>query len=130
MRLRWPPLFWRTFLLILLLIAASMAAWVPSVRVFEREPRARQIAQQVVSIVNTTRSALVYSDPARRRELLADLAENEGIRVVPLEPGDQVVVLPDDALVSLVTRNVRAKLGPATRLAAQVNGLTGVWVSF
>jgi two-component system osmolarity sensor histidine kinase EnvZ len=130
LRLRSPPLFWRTFLLILLLIAASMAAWVPSVRVFEREPRARQIAQQVVSIVNTTRSALVYSDPARRRELLADLAENEGIRVVPLEPGDQVVVLPDDALVSLVTRNVRAKLGPATRLAAQVNGLTGVWVSF
>jgi len=128
--LRSPPLFWRTFLLILLLIAASMAAWVPSVRVFEREPRARQIAQQVVSIVNTTRSALVYSDPGRRRELLADLAENEGIRVVPLEPGDQIVALPDDALVSLVTHNVRSRLGPATRLAAQVNGVAGVWVSF
>ena len=130
MTLRSPPLFWRTFLLILLLIAASMAAWVPSVRVFEREPRARQIAQQVVSIVNTTRSALVYSDPGRRRDLLADLAENEGIRVVPLEPSDQIVALPDDALVRLVTRNVRAKLGPGTRLAAQVNGLAGVWVSF
>ena len=130
MRLRSPPLFWRTFLLILLLFAACVAAWWPTVRAFEREPRARQIAQQVVSIVNTTRSALVYSDPERRRYLLIDLADNEGIRVVPLEPGDQVVLLPDDALVKLVTRNVRAKLGAATRLASEVNGVPGVWISF
>jgi two-component system osmolarity sensor histidine kinase EnvZ len=130
LRLRSPPLFWRTFLLILLLFAACLAAWWPTVQVFEREPRARQIAQQVVSIVNTTRSALVYSDPERRRYLLADLAENEGIRVVPLEPADQIVPLPDDALVNLVTRNVRAKLGSATRLAAEVNAVPGVWISF
>ncbi len=130
MRLRSPPLFWRTFLLILLLFAASMAAWWPTVQVFEREPRARQIAQQVVSIVNTTRSALVFSDPGRRRDLLNDLADNEGIRVVPLEPGDQLMPLPDDALVRLVTRNVRAKLGPATRLASEVNGVPGMWISF
>jgi len=128
--LRSPPLFWRTFLLILMLIVASMTAWLPTVRVLDREPRARQIAQQVVSIVNTTRSALIFSDPSRRRELLADLAENEGIRVVPLEPADQVQPLPDQAIVALITRNVRAKLGPATRLAAQVNGVPGVWVSF
>jgi two-component system osmolarity sensor histidine kinase EnvZ len=130
LRLRSPPLFWRTFLLILLLFAAGLAAWWPTVRVFEREPRARQVAQQVVSIVNTTRSALVYSDPERRRYLLTDLAENEGIRVVPLEPGDQVVPLPNDQLASLVIRNVRAKLGPATRLASEVNGVPGVWISF
>jgi two-component system osmolarity sensor histidine kinase EnvZ len=130
LRLRSPPLFWRTFLLILLLFAASMAAWWPTVQVFEREPRARQIAQQVVSIVNTTRSALVFSDPGRRRDLLNDLADNEGIRVVPLEPGDQLMPLPDDALVRLVTRNVRAKLGPATRLASEVNGVPGMWISF
>jgi two-component system osmolarity sensor histidine kinase EnvZ len=130
LRLRSPPLFWRTFLLILLLFAACLAAWWPTVRVIEREPRARQIAQQVVSIVNTTRSALVYSDPQRRRYLLSDLADNEGIRVVPLEPSDQVEPLPDNPLVSPVSRNVRSKLGPATRLASEVNGVPGVWVSF
>jgi two-component system osmolarity sensor histidine kinase EnvZ len=130
LRLRSPPLFWRTFLLILLLFAASLGAWWPTVQVFEREPRARQIAQQVVSIVNTTRSALVYSDPERRRYLLNDLADNEGIRVVPLEPSDQVVPWPDVALVRLVTRNISAKLGAATRFASEVNGTPGVWVSF
>jgi len=130
LRLRSPPLFWRTFLLILLLFAACMAVWWPTVRAFEREPRARQIAQQVASIVNTTRSALVFSDPERRRYLLNDLAENESIRVVPLEPGDQTVALPDDPTIRLVTRNVRAKLGAATRLASEVNGVPGFWVSF
>ena len=130
MTLRSPPLFWRTFLLILLLIAASLTAWLPMVHVLEREPRAHQVAQHVVSIVNTTRSALIFSDPGRRRELLADLAENEEIRVVPLEPGDNVEPLPTDAFVTLVTGYLRASLGPATRLAARVNGVPGVWVSF
>jgi len=129
-KLRSPSLFWRTFLLILLLIAASLAAWVQSFRVFEREPRARQIAQQVVSIVNLTRSALLYSDPATRRFLLAELADDEGIRVVPLEPTDQVKPFPDFPLIGLVSKQVIERLGPDTRMAAEVNGVAGIWVSF
>jgi hypothetical protein len=60
-----PGLFWRTFLLILLLLAASTLAWLQSFRVFEREPRAQQLAQQMISIVNITRSALLYSPTTR-----------------------------------------------------------------
>lgn len=130
MKLRSPSLFWRTFLLILLLIAASLAAWVQSFRVFEREPRAQQIAQQVVSIVNLTRSALLYSDPAARRFLLAELADDEGIRIVPLEPADQVKPFPDIPLIGLVSKEVVERLGPDTRIAAEVNGIAGIWVSF
>lgn len=130
MMLRSPSLFWRTFLLIVLLILASLAAWVQSFRVFEREPRAHQIAQQVVSIVNITRSALLYSDPALRRELLAELADNEGIRIVPLEATDRTEDFPDRPLVKLVHDEVVAQLGPQTRLAAAVNGVPGNWVSF
>ena len=130
MNLRSPSLFWRTFLLIVLLILASLAAWVQSFRMFEREPRARQIAQQVVSIVNITRAALLYSDPALRRDLLMELADNEGIRIVPLEPGDQTVALPEGPLLQLVREQVVAELGPQTRLAAAVNGVPGNWISF
>jgi two-component system osmolarity sensor histidine kinase EnvZ len=130
MNLRSPSLFWRTFLLIVLLILASLAAWVQSFRVFEREPRARQIAQQVVSIVNITRSALLYSDPALRRDLLAELADNEGIRIVPLEAADQVQEFPDAPLLRMVREQVVAELGPQTRLAAAVNAVPGNWVSF
>lgn len=130
MKLRSPSLFWRTFLLILLLIAASLAAWVQSFRVFEREPRAQQIAQQVVSIVNLTRSALLYSDPAVRRLLLAELADAEGIRIVPLEPNDQIRPFPEIPLIGLVSKQVIERLGPQTRIAAEVNGVAGIWVSF
>jgi len=130
MRLASPTLFWRTFLLIALLIAASLVAWLQSFRVLEREPRAQQIAQQVVSIVNITRSALLYSDPDTRRELLSDLADNEGIRIVPMEPADQVTDFPDWPLVRLVSAKVIERLGPGTRLVSAVNGVSGNWVSF
>jgi two-component system osmolarity sensor histidine kinase EnvZ len=130
MKLRSPSLFWRTFLLIVLLIVASLLAWAQSFRMFEREPRARQIAAQVVSIVNITKSALLYSDPALRRELLADLADNEGIRIAPREPGDVVEPFPDIPLLRLASDEVIARLGPQTRIAAAVNDVPGIWVSF
>ncbi|HXW65075.1 MAG TPA: ATP-binding protein [Burkholderiaceae bacterium] len=128
--MRSPPLFWRTLLLIVSLAVASLVAWVPTVRVFEREPRAHQIAEQVVSIINATRIALVYSDPERRRDLMADLLENESLRVVPLEPSDRVKPLRDSALLRLVEQEVQRRLGANTRLASEVNGIGGFWVSF
>ena len=130
MKVRSPPLFWRTLLLIVSLAVASLVAWVPTVRVFEREPRAHQIAEQVVSIINATRIALVYSDPERRRDLMADLLENESLRVVPLEPSDRVKPLRDSALLRLVEQEVQRRLGANTRLASEVNGIGGFWVSF
>jgi len=130
LKVRSPPLFWRTLLLIVSLAVASLVAWVPTVRVFEREPRAHQIAEQVVSIINATRIALVYSDPERRRDLMADLLENESLRVVPLEPSDRVKPLRDSALLRLVEQEVQRRLGANTRLASEVNGIGGFWVSF
>ena len=128
--LRSPPLFWRTFLLTVSMAVASLVAWVPSVQVFEREPRAHQLAEQVVSIIHATRIALVYSDPDRRHELLADLLADESVRVVPLEPMDQVEPINDSPLLRLVEREVRQRLGANTRLASNVNGVSGFWVSF
>ena len=64
-------------MLIALLIAISLGVWFQSFRIFEREPRAQQIAMQVVSVVKLTRAALLYSDPTRRRFLLLDLVQNE-----------------------------------------------------
>lgn len=123
-------LFWRTFLLILLLLVASLLAWLQSFRVFEREPRAEQIAQQVVSIITLTRSALVHAEPRLRPSLLFDMARTEGVRVVPLEGTEQVEPEPDTPLARLVAEQLRARLGPATRLSGAVNGEPGIWVSF
>ena len=127
--MRSPSLFWRTLLLVLLLIVASLAAWLQSYRVLERAPRAQTIAQQVTSVVNITRAALLYADPFVRSDLLAELAANEGVRIYPLEPDDKVTPLPDGALIKLIEQAVIAKLGAGTRLAADVNGIHGLWVS-
>jgi two-component system, OmpR family, osmolarity sensor histidine kinase EnvZ len=125
-----PTLFWRTFLLIVSVSSASLVAWVPTVRVLEREPRAHQLAERVVSMVHATRNSLVYSDPARRRGLLSALFEDESLRVVPLEPSDQIEPVEPSALMQLVEREVVQRLGAGTRLASSVNGINGFWVSF
>ncbi|MBS0307435.1 MAG: HAMP domain-containing protein [Proteobacteria bacterium] len=123
-------LFWRTFVLLAILITTSMAAWVWGVRSIERAPRARQIGAQVVSMVTITRAALTHSAPASRRELLFDLASNEGIRVYPLEETDVVEPITDTAMMSLIQAHVQTKLGNDTRFASKVNDISGFWLSF
>src|SRR6476620_71646 len=123
-------LYWRTFFLLAFLIASSMAAWVISFRMVERTPRANQIAAQVVSIVTITRSALLHSAPASRRELLFDLASNEGIRVYPREENDKVTPPQDTTLMPLIQSMVRSRLGIETRFAGSVNDIPGFWISF
>lgn len=124
-----PSLFWRTLLLVLALIVASLGAWLQSFRVLERAPRAQSTAQQVVSVVNVTRAALLYSDPFVRRDLLAELAANEGIRIYPLESSDVVTALPQQPLIRLIEKDIVERLGAGTRVAAEVNGVAGIWVS-
>ncbi len=123
-------LFWRTFVLLASLIAASMAAWVASYQVVERTPRSEQIAAQVVSIVTITRAALLHSAPMLRRELLFELASSQGIRVYPKETDDEIEPLPDSELIRLVIDNVHSRLGEETQFAGTVNDIRGFWVSF
>ncbi len=123
-------LFWRTFVLLAFLIAASMAAWVASFRIVERTPRGEQIAAQVVSIVTITRAALLHSAPALRRELLFELATTQGIRVYPREEDDDTEPMPDTELIRVIEDSVRARLGEDTHFAGYVNDIRGFWVSF
>jgi two-component system osmolarity sensor histidine kinase EnvZ len=123
-------LLWRTFFLLGFLIAISMAAWVASFRMVQREPQAQQLAAQVISVVTITRAALTHSAPAMRTELLFDLASNEGIRIYPLEKTDHVEPLTEMALIADVEASVKARLGTDTLFAGKVNDVSGFWVSF
>jgi two-component system osmolarity sensor histidine kinase EnvZ len=123
-------LFARSFLLIALLILASAAATVQLYRVYEREPRARELAQQTVSIVNLTRAALVNADPVLRRALLIELNDREGIRLAPLTSDELLEPLPNEALFELVSGRVRNALGERTRFAFARDHVEGFWVSF
>jgi two-component system osmolarity sensor histidine kinase EnvZ len=123
-------LLWRTFLLIAALLSVSLAAWFGIFDISVREQRARAIAQQVVSIVNLTRTALISAAADKRLDMLRDLSQREGIRVYPAGDEEPVVDLPDSAMARLITRAVREELGAATQLKLEEEGLSGLLVSF
>jgi two-component system osmolarity sensor histidine kinase EnvZ len=123
-------LLWRTFLLVALLMMLSVAAWFAIFRSYEREPRARQLAQTLVSVANLTRAALISARPEARRELLRDLSDSEGIRIYPADATDRVAPLPERTFLHLVEENVRRQLGPATRLTLEREGERALFVSF
>ncbi|WIM06185.1 MAG: ATP-binding protein [Candidatus Nitricoxidivorans perseverans] len=123
-------LLWRTFLLIAALMLLSVLAWFSIFRNYEREPRARQISQLIVSVVNLTRTALVTARPEARRQLLAELSDREGIRIHPAEPGDRIASLPDHALLQSVAALVRERLGKETRFTLEREGGHALYVSF
>jgi two-component system osmolarity sensor histidine kinase EnvZ len=131
MRLFPRSLLWRNFVLIAALILLAVAAWFQLFRVSEREPRARQTADLVASVVNLTRVALVTAQPDLRRELLLELQEQEGIRVYPADADERIVPLAAERPgTRIFAEEVRRQLGPDTRLATERDGLRGFWVSF
>lgn len=121
----------RSFLLIVLLIVLSLAASVAIFRHIEQEPRTRQMAQLVVSVVNLTRAAVLSAAPEWRSALLAELAEAEGLHVQMADDSDELRPLPNHPReLRMMVEKVRASLGANTRFAAQRNGVEALWVSF
>ena len=127
----WPrTLLWRSVLLIALLLLVAHLAWLEILRVTEFEPRAHQVAQQIVSVVNLTRAALISAQPSKRLALLQDLSREEGIQVYLGEPAERVAPLPDRPFLNIVEGDLKRKLGKNSRLAVSRDGVRGTWVSF
>lgn len=123
-------LFWRTFFLLALLLIGSILAWLQTLRALEFEPRAFQTAQQIASLVNLSRAALIHSDAIARVSLIKTMTEQESVRIVPREPNDRFEPFDSDALGQRIALELSTKLGPGTELANSVNQEEGLWVGF
>ena len=123
-------LFWRTFFLLGLLLAGSILAWLQTLRALEFEPRTIYTAQQIASLVNLSRAALTYADPIARVSLIKTMAEQEGVRILPREPGDRFEMLDDSPLSQRMTLELKTRLGEDAIVAASVNDEAGLWVGF
>jgi two-component system osmolarity sensor histidine kinase EnvZ len=130
MRLAPASLLWRTFLLIAVLMLMSVLAWFSIFTVYEREPRARQLAQTVVSVVNLTRTALINAREDARVELLRELSDREGIHIYPAETTDRIEPLPDREFLRRVQELVRRQIGADTRMTLERQGERALFVSF
>ena len=123
-------LFWRTFFLLSLLLIGSIVAWLQTFRALEFEPRAVQTAQQIASLVNLSRAALIHSDSIQRVSLIKALDDQEGVRISPREPNDRFVSFDSGGLDTRIVDELVTRLGPGTVVAGSVNGVSGLWVGF
>jgi two-component system osmolarity sensor histidine kinase EnvZ len=123
-------LFTRTFLLLVALMLASLAAWLLVFITIETGPRAAQLTKRIATSVNLTQAALRYTPIHERPAMLRELSRSEGLDVYPRSNTDVVEPLPNEAYWQSFALRLRNTLGEETRLAWTVNDVPGVWVGF
>jgi len=123
-------LFWRTFVLLSLLLIGSVVAWTQTLRELESEPQAIQTARQIASLVNLSRAAVMHTDSINRVSLFKTMKDQEHVVIVPREPTDVIQPMADDELAHYVSLELTHRLGPDTIVAGHVNGVPGLWVGF
>ena len=123
-------LFWRTFVVLALLLTGGVLAWTQTFRALEFEPRAVQAAQQIASLVNLARAALSGPDGIQRVALIKSAGDDGSIKLVLREPGDRWKPYEVDRFSRLIGAELRSRLGANTLVASEVNGSPGLWVGF
>ena len=123
-------LFWRTFVLLALLLFGGVLAWTQTFRALEFEPRAVQAAQQIASLVSLSRAALGGSDGIHRLTLIKSLPDEGAVKLAPREPGDRWTPYEVDRFSRAIGSALRSRLGADTLVASEVNGAAGLWVGF
>ncbi len=123
-------LFWRTFILLGMLLTAGIFAWVQTFKALEFEPRSVQAAQQIASLVNLSRAALCYAYSINRVTLIKTLFDQESIALKPHEPSDRFEPFEVSRFTQAIGKELRSRLGPTTVVASSVNGVQGLWVGF
>ena len=123
-------LFWRTFVLLALLLVGGVFAWTQTFRALEFEPRAVQAAQQIASLVSLARAALSGPDGIHRLTLIKSLPDEGAVKLAPREPGDRWTPYEVDRFSRAIGTELRSRLGADTLVASEVNGAAGLWVGF
>ena len=123
-------LFWRTFVLLAMLIVFSSLAWLQLFRTQEYEPRILRNAHQIATVVNLTRTALAHSDAIARVSLLKTLADEEDVSIQIREPNDKVAPFGETTMEKQLVQEMVKRLGEGTVIASSVNEKSGLWVGF
>lgn len=123
-------LFWRTFILVGLLVTGSVLTWMQTFRALDYEPRQIAAARQAAALVNLSRTALRHSDAIARVSIIKTLREQENLHIVPREPTDVSQAYDQSSQQHQITQEIRTHLGPDTQVARSVNGEPGLWIGF
>ena len=89
-----------------------------------------QAAQQIASLVNIARAALLGTDGINRIAIIKSVSTLESVKLTPREPSDKWEPYEVDRFQRVIERELRDQLGPDTIVASAMNGVPGLWVGF
>ncbi|NLY65028.1 MAG: HAMP domain-containing protein, partial [Alcaligenaceae bacterium] len=97
----------------------------------QEEPRAIQLAQRAATALKITQKSLVYVPPTERNALVIDLATDSDIQVFPRQLDDHTYPLPHSNFWNIFIQHVKQETNdPDTQVIANMNGESGIWISF
>ncbi len=123
-------LFWRTFVLLIILLLTSSLVWLVTFRNLDAESRSMQSARQIGSIITLTRTTLVNAENNYHSTLMKAIAEQEGIGIVPRHKHDISTPFLWTLGQKTLEGELQKRLGMGTLIRGSVNKERGLWVSF
>jgi two-component system osmolarity sensor histidine kinase EnvZ len=123
-------LFWRTFLLLSVLLVGSVMAWLKTLSAVDFEPRALQTANQITALVNLSRVAVLQSERREHGAMRDIFSKAGGIHLVARQASDRLGPTVTDAFSQRIEEILHERLGPGVILNRSVNDTPGMWVSF
>lgn len=121
-------LFARTFLLLALLMLASLAAWVHVFWTLEREPQVEQIANQLIRAAELTSMAREHAAVSAQAELTKALNKHTDFTLPATDSPPEVLPLPDSLEWQSVAARVIEALGPGTQVGMDSDSPDLVWL--
>ena len=117
----------------MLIAALLVISQVFSLKIFdlyEREPRAETLAEEIATIVKFTKASISAASPNKRLQLLNELDGTGNVRIYPANYFEKIEPIPEDPFLELVVSKIGKKLPQGTLIAVNHYGIDGIWVSF
>jgi two-component system, OmpR family, osmolarity sensor histidine kinase EnvZ len=111
-------LLWRTLAVLVAALVLSQAAALWLLNEFVTQPRVAFGIGQFVSHLKTINAALATMDPEQQQAFIARIAEQEGIRILPVRGNENMRPALDAPVVRHFRERVRAIFGPEADVGA------------
>ena len=119
-------LFWRTFVLLLLLLAAGVLAWAHTLREFDHDNQ--DLARQLGQVVGVAAGAVQLADRSQRPALLKSVEQRAGLSLRPHAAADAWTAPAGNSPLGDLHQSLKPLLGNDLLMASNVNGLPGAWL--
>ena len=127
-----PPklnLFWRTFILLVVLLGGGTLAWLQTYRILELAPQNRAVAAKVAELLRVNATLLDLLPEENEKQVFKVLGNSQNVRFKTALSEDVIRPFkPQDAFGVALASAIALALDRPMILAESVNGIHGIWV--